>query len=47
MDTITNIAGFAHDLVQEAAQRLIDNPALIVGIAIVSFGGALMAGFAL
>jgi len=47
MDTLTNITGFAHDLVQEGAQRLIDNPAILIGIAIAAFGGALLAGFVL
>lgn len=47
MDTLTNLADFAHDLIQEGAQRLIDNPAIIVGIAIAAFGGALLAGFLL
>ena len=45
MTAITNIVGIAHDLTQEAAQRLIENPMLIVGIAVAAFGGALLAGF--
>lgn len=47
MDTLTNIADLAHDLIQEAAQRLIEKPAVIVGIAVAAFGGALLAGFVL
>ena len=45
MTAITNIVGIAHDLTQEAAQRLIENPMLIVGIAVAAFGGALLAAF--
>ena len=47
MNTLMSIADCTHDLIQEAAQRLIDNPMIIVGIAVTAFGGALLAGFVL
>lgn len=45
MNTILSIAGCAHDLVQEGAQRLIDNPMIVFGIAAFAFSAAVLAGF--
>jgi len=45
MNTIVLLADCARDLIQEGAQRLIDNPMIIFGIAAFAFSAAVLAGF--